>query len=150
MTDESVASQVRAEHVIVNTLSQNLKGLIGTLPQASRDAWLHELRRDFSRYRVHLKNHFAAEEDGGFMVPVLERRPTLAPEVEHLKREHAELVQILDLVQEELEQLSPDDKLIIEDVCLRIQHLISALEHHEEQEELIVTFVFSQDLGGRN
>ena len=38
----------------------------------------------------------ALEESDGYMASVLERRPTLAPQVDELKHEHAELARIMD------------------------------------------------------
>ncbi len=141
------AAWIRAEHKAVTTLIDKVKPMVAMSPTTYRGDWLLGLRRDFGRLRAHLKQHMAAEESEGFMRPVLELRPTLSPEVDRLKKEHSEMLSWLDLIWAELEMIKPDDKLLVQDVCLRIQNLIAAVERHKEHEELLVTFVFSQDIG---
>ncbi len=145
-----IAEWIRREHRSIRELSDALLGEVRLIPRFNRDGWLDALRHRFSRFRVHLQNHFEAEEDGGFLEPVVECRPTLSPEVEHLRREHSEMSRWLDQILDELRSVGPDDELLLEDACHRIERLLSALKHHEDHENLLVTFVFSQDMGEKD
>jgi hemerythrin-like domain-containing protein len=152
MTSEDIDTihWLRNEHKIIRILSDELQQTIKVIPRLNRDEWLGGLRMRFARFRTHLLNHFDAEEIGGFLLPVVELRPTLSAEVDHLKHEHAELSRWLDQIIAELSDIRLDDDLLIEDTCHRIEHLLSALKHHEEHENLLVTFVFSTDIGSKD
>lgn len=150
MAQHQTAIWLHEEHKTIKGLISNLIPVVAVIPEVHRDAWIDTLRFQFGRLRTHIKNHMDAEESDGFMEPVLERRPTLSKEVEHLKQEHREIVTWLDQIWNELHVITPEDRLLIEDTCHRIRHLISALEHHEEHEELLVSFVFSQDIGSHD
>ncbi|MEE9295248.1 MAG: hemerythrin domain-containing protein [Phycisphaerae bacterium] len=144
------AAWMRDEHRVTRELIGEVTRVVGRASSANMPEWLDELRYYFSRLRAHLKKHMKAEEAGGYLEPVLELRPTLSPEVDRLKGEHIELALSLDQICDELERLEPDDKPSITDTCHRIQHLISAVRHHENREELLVTYAFNQDLGGHD
>ncbi len=147
MTGRDVAAWIRDEHKIVAHLTNQVRSILDSDVGDDRDLWLDQLRQNFGRLRAHLKQHMKAEEVDGFMAPVLERRPTLSREVQHLKDEHVELLRMRDEIWEEFVAVVPLDDERDKDTRHRIQHLISALKHHEEHEELLVTFVFSQDIG---
>lgn len=144
------AAWFRNEHKVTTRLAECLGGHVCSVPKVDLPTWLDTVRHHFSRFRVHLKQQMRAEEIDGFMQPVLEERPTLAREVDNIKHEHAELSRWLDQIHTELVELSCDEKLLIEDACHRIQHLLTAVRHHQEREELLATFAFSQDLGGHD
>jgi len=144
------AAWFRKEHKVTTELAQCLRGHVCSIPKVEVDAWLDGLRHHFGRFRVHLKNQMQAEEMDGFMQPVLEERPTLAREVENIKQEHAELAHWLDQILAELIEVKCDESLLIEDACQRIEHLLTAVRHHQEREELLVTFAFSQDLAAHD
>lgn len=148
MTEEKSGAWLRSEHKINAQLMESLARHVCAVPEYAREEWLSRLQHTVARFRVHMKGHMTAEEDsGGFMSPVLERRPTLSKEVEGLRQEHAQLAVWLDRIYEQVAELGPNDTLLINDACQRIQHLVSTIKHHEEHEHLLVTFVFSQDIG---
>ena len=144
------AAWFRNEHKVTTQLADRLRGHVCSVPKVDLPMWLDALRHHFSPFRVHLKNQMRAEEIDGFMQPVLEERPTLAREVGNIKREHAELCRWLDQIHTELVELSCDEGFLIEDACHRIQHLLTAVRHHQEREELLATFAFSQDLSAHD
>jgi hypothetical protein len=43
--------------------------------------------------------------------------------------------------------LAPEDKLLRRDCCERVKQLMFWIERHEEHENHIVTYAFTQDLG---
>jgi hypothetical protein len=94
--------------------------------------------------------HMALEESDGYMSAVRECRPALANEVERLKREHSEMMKIMDSIHGALHDLSPDDRLLMRDCCARIENLLSYIEHHDNEETLMVTSAFTRDLGAND
>lgn len=144
------AAWFRNEHKVTTELADRLRGHVCSIPRVDTTTWLDALRHHFGRFRVHLKKQMRAEEMDGFMQPVLDERPTLAREVDNIKHEHAELSHWLDEIHAELIDVVCDERLLLEDASDRIQNLLTAVRHHQDREELLVTFAFSQDLGAND
>ena len=156
MATENQASKLSAtwmqnEHRLIRQLMAELESHIRPIPISAGDEWLDRFRQLFGRFRAHMRGHMSAEEsDGGFLEPVVEYRPTLSRQVERLRHEHVQIATWFDRILEEIVVLTFNDVLLIEDACQRVEHLMSAIRHHEEHEELLVTFVFSQDIGTKD
>ncbi len=144
---DNIAQWIREEHAKVEELMQRLRERSQPAPRIVKDEWIRELRDRFEHLRAHLHKHMAFEEADGYLLQVLDLRPTLSDQVERLRREHRQLLRILDSIHALLEGLQRDDQLIIRDVCARIRDLLEYLEQHENQENMIVTHAFTQDLG---
>ncbi|MFQ5422951.1 MAG: hemerythrin domain-containing protein [Phycisphaerae bacterium] len=147
MTTKHIARWIREEHAKVNELASRLRDHLVTLPSASRAPWIAELRERFEHLRAHLIKHMALEEQDGYMVPVMETRPTLSDQVDRLKHEHTELTRLLDLIHQTIGDLKPDDRLCLRDCCRRIDDFLSYLERHEQNENILVISVFTDDIG---
>lgn len=148
MDDYEIARRVRNEHERVNAILAEMEDALGGAC-ASRDAdWLDHVRERFERLRAHLHQHIALKERDGFLVPVLEHRPTLSPEVDRLRDAHREQLSLANDIFLELQGASLDARLRLDDCELRIRHLISEIRHHAEMEALLVTSAFCRDLGG--
>jgi len=151
MIPERSAAWMRNEHKINCGLMASLMRDICAVPAYGREEWLDHLRHTVARFRAHMKNRIAAEEaDEGFLTPVMEVRPTLSAQVDLLRHEHVQFVTWLDLIHEQAVGLKPEDTLLIDDLCTRIESLVKSIKHHQEHEELLVTFVFSQDIGTKD
>lgn len=142
-----IAQWVREERERVEALMNRLRSEVAVVPRAGRDNWIRKVHQAFEHLRAHLIRHMLLEERDGYMSMVIERRPALSPEVERLRHEHEEFRVLLDEVYATLERLHPDDNLLVRDCCNRIHNLISYVEHHENDENLMVTYVFTHDLG---
>ena len=90
------------------------------------------------------------EQSQGYMAAVAEQRPRLSPRIERLLQEHRDLTQLLDDLYQLCGDLMPDRRLLLRDFCYRIQHILSYIEHHEDEENDLVAFVSSEDIGTRN
>lgn len=150
MTRDDFVAWMRDEHEKVQDLANCLRGKVAFAPQANLAAWINEVQDRFDHFRAHLTKKMALEEQNGHLTAVTERRPALAPEVERLCHEHAEVMRIMDGIHRTVHELAPDDRLLIRDSCARIQNLLSYVEHHEELENNLVTFAFTQDIGTRD
>jgi hemerythrin-like domain-containing protein len=89
----------------------------------------------------------ALEENGGYLTPVIEMRPTLAADVERLRRDHQQMAEIMDTIHAALNDLNPQHRRSARECCYRIESLLSYVQHHERNENLLVTYVFTQDIG---
>jgi len=138
---------IQTEHEKIAGLSARLQERVAVVPRANQTRWIADVTAAFEHFRAHLVRHQALEEEGGYMLGVVELRPALSREVERLAHEHLEIDHIMADIQRQLEDLKPDDNLRIRDACRRIQNLLLYLEHHEHEENLLVVSVFLNDLG---
>ena len=150
MPAENFAAWLQKEHHRVNELIQGRRALIGAVPITGQAAWIAEVSKRFEHIRAHLRQHMALEERDGYLASVLELRPTLAGEVARLQHEHLELARLTDDIHRTLGQLAPEDRLLTRDACQRIGNLLSYLEHHEADENLIVLSAFTDDIGAKD
>ena len=147
MTPHDIAKQCRDEHLKVDFLTTRLRDWAAVVPRTNLGAWIRETQDRFEHLRAHMIKHMALEENEGYMASVIERRPTLTPEVDRLRHEHTEFLRIMDGIHRAVSELTPEDRLLIRDCCRRIDNLVHYIEHHEDDENLLVTFVFTHDIG---
>ena len=147
MDTQEIAQWMRNEHVRVHELANELREQVAVVPRANLGKWIADIREQYEHFRAHLVKHMALEERDGYLPSVTERRPTLAGEVERLEHEHVELIKIMDGIHELVHQLTAEDRLLIRDCRDRIGDLLSYIEHHEEEEDLLITHVFTRDIG---
>jgi iron-sulfur cluster repair protein YtfE (RIC family) len=143
-----LARWVEEEHKKVAELSATLLERTACVPRSNQAAWIASVREAFEHLRAHLMKHMAFEEDGGYLLPVLERRPGLAHQVEQLQHEHQEIARIMDVIHHMLAEVQPEDRLVIRDCCHRIYDVIQYIEHHKNSENLLVLSVLTTDIGG--
>jgi len=98
---------------------------------------------------THLRAHFAIEEDGGFMTPVLEERPNAVDTVDRLKGEHEEILDQCDEIQRILQSSSASSDQV-DGICERLRSLIEQLHEHERLEDELIQSVFVDDMGTKD
>lgn len=150
MTTQKIADWVRREHEKVREVATRLQEKVAIVPRTNHAKWIQEAREAFDHLRAHMIKHMALEEQDGYMATVVELRPALSREVDRLSHEHAELMQIMDSIHEDLHELRGEDHLLILDSCRRIQNLLHYLEHHEKDENLLLLSTFSNDVGTKD
>ena len=150
MAVENIARWMRLEHEKVDTLALELRQAVDANPRANLSGWLSQLRGSFDHFHSNLVRHMEMEEREGYLLAVCERQPTLAAQVNRLKHDHVEMREIMGQIQACLAKLSCDDRLLIRDCSQRIENLLTYVEHHENDENLLVTYVFTQDLDTRD
>jgi hypothetical protein len=148
VNDNAIAAKVAQEHTKLVGIIKDLRGAAATIPRESRPAWLDGLREQFFRFRAHMIHRIALEEVGGFLAHVVEVRPALAKDVEHLRRENRDILASIEQVHQSLGDTPPDDLDRLRHIHLHIHHILSAVEHHTEHEDLLISFVHMQDDGG--
>lgn len=150
MSADARIQWIREEHEKVDDLIHSLRHQVGSAPRAGLPGWIRETQDRFDHLRAHLQKHMALEEADGYLKEVVDRRPTLSREVDRLAHEHREMSKIMASIHEHLHHLTPEDPLLIRDCCLRIQALLGYVERHEDFENVLVTSVFSQDIGSKD
>ena len=148
MKPQELARWIRDEHEVVRGLSERLQEKVAIIPQTHQQKWIQDFRDSFDHLRAHLIKHFALEEQDGYMVSVVHRRPSLGREVDRLAHEHKEIVRLLDDIHRASHELLAEDQLLIRDCCRRIQNFLQYLERHESDENLLVMTAFTEDIGG--
>ncbi|MFQ5489373.1 MAG: hemerythrin domain-containing protein [Phycisphaerae bacterium] len=150
MSQKDITAKVAQEHIKLQGIMAELTQANGQPPARGRDEWLENLGRGFFKFRAHMVRRIALEEMGGFHDHVLQARPNLARDIEHLRREHRDILALIEEVQHCLKGLDPADLDALNQTRLRIGHVLSAVNHHAEHEDLLVSFVFTQDIGGES
>jgi len=150
MEPQQLAQWMQKEHAQVQDVANCLRERVCAIPRSCVAQWLDDLRDQFERFRAHLQKHMAMEEHEGYMTSVLERRPTLSRQVDMLKHEHAETTKLMTSIHHELAAITEDDRLTMRDCCNRIRHLMDAVEEHEKEENLIVSYAFTCDIGTKD
>jgi hemerythrin-like domain-containing protein len=148
MKPQELARWIRDEHEVVRGLSERMQEKVAIAPQAHHQKWIQDLRESFDHLRAHLIKHFALEEQDGYMVSVVHRRPSLAREVDRLAHEHVEITRLMDDIHRAAHVLESDDQLLIRDCCRRIQNFLQYLDRHESDENFLVISAFTEDIGG--
>ena len=148
MPERDLAEWIHEEHKQVAQLADQLRESVAIVPRACTQRWIQTTQARFEEYRTLLLRHMAFEEREDYMSAVLERRPTLSGRVERLEREHRDMARLLEDLNGLTQELTPDRMLLVRDFCTRIQSLLNYVEHHENEENDLVEFVFTQDVGG--
>ncbi|MFH0983027.1 MAG: hypothetical protein V2A79_16025 [Planctomycetota bacterium] len=150
LKDLEIAKRLRREHALLWQITTDLKAAADEMPESDRRTWFENLKRRYEQFRAHMTKRIALEEVGGFMSAVEERRPTLAPQIEHLRQQHERILSRINGGYTELEGLDPSNLDAVDDCRLRIELMLSEVAQHERSENLLVGFVFTQDVGGED
>ena len=147
MEKENLAQWMKHEHAKVKELADQLREHIVAFPSDDQAIWLKELGRRFEHFSTHKRRVMNLKVEGGYLLPVVELRPTLSKEVEHLRHELDELRQLMDNLHHAVLALQPGDNLLIRDCCTRLQIFLGHVQRHEEHENHIVQYTLTQDIG---
>lgn len=150
MNQPDIIAKVAQEHIKLQGIMAELEQANGQPPAKGGDDWFDTLGKCFFKFRAHMVRRIALEEMGGFLAQVLEAKPNLARDIEHLRREHRDILAQIEEVHQCLKGLDPADLSRLNHARLRIGHALSAVKHHAEHEDLLVSFVFTQDIGGES
>ncbi len=149
MSPCELAQWMRTEQESLKELSKVLRQHIAAIPEVITADWLRGLKVGFERLKAHLERTFEAQEEGGYLSIVTENRPTLSPQVEELRSEHQQILQLAHAILRDIEQASPEKKVIVRDICARAQRFMEMVAEHDHREVMLTMVVCSQDLGGK-
>jgi len=146
--DEELGRRMQEEHKALHQLIQGLKEHIAATPGTNLGQWLEGLRCGFERLYEHISRTIAIKEEDGYLETILKQRPTLSKQVGSIKQENGQLIRMAAAIRHELSETGPEERLLIADVCARIQRYMAVVGQHEQRENMIVLFAFNQDIGG--
>ena len=147
MDDPGVIERVRQEHQRLKEIKAALLAALDRESTGDVATWLEDLIAKFEHFRAHLIRRIALSEIGGFLDVVLERRPTLSSQVEHLKSSHREMIEMAGQTMAELQALDGQNPDSASEASLLVKMALSEVKYHEEAEQLLVSFVFTQETG---
>jgi hemerythrin-like domain-containing protein len=150
LKDLDIAKRLRREHALLREITVALSAAADQVPDSDQEAWFDNLQACYEQFRAHITKRIALEDVGGFMKAVEDRRPSLAPQIEHLRRQHERILDRINAEHRELAKLDPADANALDDCRLRIELILSEVAQHERSENLLVGFVFTQDIGGED
>src|SRR5262245_9067352 len=150
MNAEELGRWLREEHERTESLSERLRETVAQTPSASDAKWIECLRECFDHLRAHLTKHMALEERNGYLAPVVERRPALSAKVERLHTEHGQIQRIMNEIHDSLHAMRAADSLLIRDIRIRIDALLTHVAQHHNAENMIMLQVFTTDIGGED
>jgi len=148
MSPEELAKWMQNEHTALMELNKVLRQHIAAIPEVGLGDWIRGLSAGFDRLRAHLARHFAAKEADGYLTLVVEHRPTLSKDVEQIRREHDEIIELAEHIQRDLSAARPETRLLVADVCARVQRFMAVVAGHDEREAMITMLACNLDIGG--
>jgi len=105
-----------------------------------------EMGTRMEQLRDRLRDHFAEEEKGGYLSPIMEIVPRFAGEIEELGGQHGELLLTLDRFIARLHETEPPFASW-QQAMREFEKFIGALRRHESRENVIVQAAYGQDIG---
>lgn len=150
MITADLAKTIREEQAALERVLDDLRRETAVIPRHNISPWIDRVRGRFEHFRAHMIKHMALEEDEGYLIPVLQKRPALTETVERLHHEHGELMRLMDDVYASLADVSARDRLRVRDFCDRAGSLLSYIEHHEHEENLLLLDGVTRDFGTKD
>jgi hypothetical protein len=148
MEDDAIIRRVRDEHERLREITQALNASLDQPKGEDLRPWLADVCKSFEHFRAHLIHRIALEEIGGFLDYVVEKRPDLVKQVNHLKEGHAKMIEMAGTTLGHLKELSPADLNPRGQARTYVKIMLSEVDYHEEVENLLVASVFNDDIGG--
>lgn len=150
MFTDSAFDKTLTEHLMIKEMMDDILDKLESIPNENIKGWISDLEDRASKLCQCLKQHFALEEEGGFMQPVLEMNPLCAPTLELLKQEHELFLRQFKTLIANFERAESIKKSDLQPVCHRFKNLIQSLRHHEEKEDQILQETFLRDIGTKD
>ncbi len=142
-----IAEQALEAHRQLDEEIEELRAAMDAEIGERSNAWLAQAVESFRRFHTNLRRHIEIEESGGFLEPVVQRRPTLTPQVDQLMHEHREMVECCEGLEHDMHSADKVEPADVDALRGRVHDLLVALQKHEHTENAIVQDVFSQDIG---
>ncbi len=150
MKDDDIILRVRKEHERLRDITDALHTALAAESAHGLKPWLSKVCESFEHFRAHLIHRIALEEIGGFLEFVVERRPDLAQQVDHLREGHAKMIELAGSTLGRLRETGEHDSDPVGQARTHVRMMLSEVKYHEEVENLLVASVFNDDIGGEH
>lgn len=138
------ASESLAEHQALMRKIEEIRTFWREVCEQGVGPLCSEMADRVGEIRQLLVDHFASEEDGGYLGKVLELAPHFSEQAEELCAQHAAFLRALQDLETRLRKPEFADW---DSASSEFETLIHDLEDHEHQENNIVQSAFNQDVG---
>lgn len=146
-TKPPILSEIRAQHEHLTVLlSELLEAAEEAASSAGEGARVKTVSK-LTELAMMLPEHFAHEEEGGYLRDALALAPQLSRRAETLEREHGELTRQLEGARAETRNAAASEALW-RDAGHGVRSLVEALKAHEHAENELVRQALTEDLGG--
>jgi hypothetical protein len=139
------SSELAAEHEHVREMIGGLRAWWRELDELGQPRF-GEMGTRVAELEEHLKRHFAAEEQGGYMAEPLKVAPHLTDQAGQLLAEHAVMLNGLDALRGRLCRCQPDFQCW-SDARQALEQLVARLQRHEHAENQIWQAAFGDETG---
>jgi hypothetical protein len=126
-----------SEHVEISKRIFDLRRFWSEVNELGYGPKYEEMGARVRELRDFLANHFAHEEEDGFLAYALKRAPHLTEQAEHLKRQHQQILDSLDTYTSRL-QACEQSYQCWRDVLMDIEQFLNLLHEHESTEAAII------------
>ena len=143
-TAHHCGNTIRRQHDQLNCLLEAIENRFRHDHQPSRN-----LVSLLNALAVHLQTHFEFEEGDGYFEDLFEKAPRMASTVDHLLREHGEMLEEVD----QLVEIARDDfasKHDTSELAQRFAQFHDKLAAHEHAENALVQEVYNVDVGTKD
>ena len=147
--DNSVLSTACMEHQVLHHIKQALRVTLDwQAPVVSMPRKLSSLQFTIKSFRRHLERVISLEENGGYMVDVLEARPHFQDRIDGLASDHARFRARLQQLISELNEIHEWEEPRFVDVCNYLRTLLDDVDRHDAAEiELLQESLLCDDGG---
>lgn len=143
-----IAPDLLQEHTDLNHRIDALRDWRTQLCQLGQPRF-GELGVRLAAIRDVLTQHFAAEEEGGYLSAALKAAPQFTKQADNLRRQHGDFLEDLE---EMVERLTATPALYASwaEACQEFDEFLTRLRTHEHAENEIAQSAFENDVGNAN
>lgn len=149
MDPQDIAKQMQVEREMLIHIENALRAALGwDVREDDFSRNVSTLRFIAQSFQRHLNRAWVLQEQGGYMNVVLEIRPHLETTIEAMKRDHARLQGVLDVVILKLDRVSPSDRETFINLRDEFLEFLEDLKNHNVKETHLSQEAFMQEEGG--
>ena len=148
-SDPVIMAHVLAEHRELFCRMTVIRTAFAEAQTPTRDQ-LGQLEEAVRCLREHLRNHFAQEEEGGFLEEAITRMPRLAAAAAAIMKQHPDLLAELDELADNLREMraTGDISAVAWQQARRDYECFAVhMQAHERSENAVVQDGYNEDLG---
>lgn len=144
---EQVVQEHRELHEVMEELRKTFRELAATHEDhAKYGEKVPRLIEALGEMQTQLTQHFATEEDGGYMAEVLKVAPRFGEHAKKLQRQHEEFLGTLAHLRRRVQEFHPD-KDRWTNIEEQFDRLLENLKVHEQQENDMLQEAYEEDVG---
>ena len=149
MDPQDIAKQMQVEREMLIHIESALRAALGwDVREDDFSRNVSTLRFVAQSFQRHLNRAWVLQEQGGYMKVVLEIRPHLETTIEAMKRDHARLQGVLDVVILKLDRVSPSDRETFINLRDEFLEFLEDLKNHNVKETHLSQEAFMLEEGG--